>query len=520
MCPPMQSNLSTDQNNSAFQSLASLYLNSEEKDESAEWLNAIIDEIWPYAANIAQVTVLEYIQPALEANVPPQLPVPRFTKIDIGKDSISVENISVFDKRYGKDSVAAVIEADVVYDGNPQVQMALGDFTFGVNHARLQGRVEILLMPLIPRVPLIGAFQIAFVNPPNVEYTLTGMATLGNHPWLQGLITSVANDVLAQMVVLPNRIAIPLTSDVSFFDFSAHPVGILRIAARSGSGFPSTDEHWLKQMLGISALPDVYLCLQHGATKFRTDHVSSSANPIWTHQIFDFVVASESPAQELKIAAYDSDVGQDDFLGRATILISELLKENGKEIGLLGSPDNATPTVKISAKWLHLSADTDDIQNAIVAQHSDINRPKDCSYFLLTVDIDEARNLPSNRRPFVKVTVGSQVYQTNPAYDLKNLYSVENPNFEKSFSILLKGTVNGSTRIEYNVLDGLSGELIGCAYSSVSEAIADSPQGRIYDFALMDAHRSNATLKVKVKIWAIQDDPPLWNVLEDRTNPE
>lgn len=490
-------------------------LNSADENESARWLSAIIREIWPYAANIAQDMIIHYVQPALEANVPVGLPVPQFTKIDIGDNTVEVERLRVFERHYGREDNAAVIEADVVYDGNPGIEMTIGDIPLGVNHAKLKGRVEILLRPLVSLIPLVGACQIGFINSPEMKYNLTGVAALGNHPWLKGFVSSVSESLLGEMAVLPNRVAFKLIPNLGFSSFATHPVGVLRFAALSGSGFPATDEHWFKQLIGVSALPDVYLCVQHGSTKFQTAHVDSSADPVWNNQVFDFVLASESPSQEIRIEAYDSDVGQDDFLGRASVLVRDLVKRGAMELPLSEAPDNSKPELKIAARWLPLSTDLRDIQNAIIAQRTGIGRPKHCSHLLLTIDVDEAHNLPPNKRPFVKVIVGEQVFQTGPAYDLQDVYSVENPEFERSFPILLLGTIDAGTRIEYKVMDMFSGELMGWAYSTIAEAVAASPNGKSYRFALTKAHRPDANLQIKVKIWAILDKPPLWELLAD-----
>ncbi|KAI0566599.1 Synaptotagmin [Gracilaria domingensis] len=473
--------------------------------------------MWPYAANIAQDLIIQYVQPALEANVPAGFPLPQFTRIDIGMDSVVVERVRVLERKFDEGDTAAVIEADINYDGNPEVELTLSDFRLGVNHAQLKGRVEILLRPLVPHIPLVGGGQIAFINTPEFDFTLTGVAALGNHPWLQGLVHNVSETLLSDFAVLPNRFAFKVIPSLEYFTFAAHPVGVLRFAALSGSGFPSTDEHWFKQFIGVSAFPDVYLCLHHGCTKFQTDHVTSNANPTWENQMFDFVLGTSSASQELRIEAYDSDVGTDDFLGRASIPVSELVRHGEMALPLNDAPDNASPELRVAAKWLPLSTNLRDIQKAIIAQRSQSGRPKHCSHLLLTVDVDEAHNLPPNKRPYVKVIVGGQICATSAAYNLEQIYSVEDPEYERSFPILLRGAIDASTRIEYKVVDMRTGDLMGWAFSSISEAVEASPNGKEYNFALTNAHRPDAKLKIRVKIWAVIDDPPLWENLSDST---
>lgn len=490
-------------------------LRSGNKDESTVWLSAIIQEIWPYAASIAQSTLLEYVQPALEAAVPAGLPVPRFTKLLIGEDAVRVQHVRVFERKYGHGDVGVVMEADVAYDGNPKIEMAIGEFPFGVTNAKLQGRVEILLRPLLNRLPLFGAVQMGFINPPKLDYTLTGLASFGNQSTIRSIITNVSNEVVASMGVLPNRVAYKAIPTTDFFHFSAQPVGVLRVAALSGSGFPATDRHPLKQAFGLSEMPDVYLSLRHGSKVFSTKHVADHSAPVWRNEIFDFVLTSESSSQKLQVEAYDSDVGTDDFLGRANVLVSDLVKQGESQISLEDSPEEAKPTVQLSARWLHLSSDLCDIQNAIMMQRSDKLRPTHCSSALLTVEIDEAHKLPEKKRPFVRVTVGPHRFQTSAAYDSPGLSTVQDPQFEVSFHASLQGTVDASMQIEYQVLDLYSGELLGHAYSSLAEAVEARSTGRTYEFALLGAEKAGASLRVRVKLEAVLDDPPLWEVLAE-----
>lgn len=486
-----------------------------ESAESAVWLSHLIHEIWPYVANFAQFVLLEYVQPAMTAFFPAILR-PRFTKIDIGEDSVIINSVHVHQRKYNDNDTAAVIEADISYHGHPDIQMTFAEMACGVNEVKLNGRVEIVMRPFLDRIPLIGAFQIAFINRPEVDYKLTGLGAFGaRSDFIRRGIHNVVNDVLAKAAVLPNRVAYKGILDTDYFHFSAQPVGILRVAALKGSGFPATDRNLLKQAVGICEQPDVYLTLTHGSVVFNTDHVNDNANPVWDNQLFDFVLTSESASQQLRVEAWDYDLGSnDDFLGSATILISELIRKGTQEIELTGSPENATPTVTLAAKWLTISSDLRYIQHAIMTQRADTLRPKNCSLLLLTIEVDEGHNFPPQKRPYVKVKVGSQTFHTNAAYDLEGVFSVEHPEFEQTFHVSLKGSVDASVRIEFEVL-ATGGELLGTAFSTVAEAIEAGPSGKIYNFALLQAVKANATLRVRLRLSAVLDHPPLWKVLKD-----
>lgn len=495
-------------------------LNSGDNDESAVWLSHIIRQVWPYAANIAQCVLLEYVQPALNANVPKGIPAPRFTKIDIGDDPPVIERVRVDHRKYPGNDIAAVIEADITYDGTPDIQMTLSDVTtFGVSHAKLKGRVEILLRPLLDRIPLIGAAQIAFINRPDLDYTLTGLAAVANQSFIRGLVRSAVDEVLAHVAVLPNRVAYKCAPDTDYFLFAAQPVGVLRVAALCGKGFPSTDRNPLKQAVGLSELPDVYLKFTHGSTTMKTKPVYDRADPVWQNELFDFVLTSESATQRLDIEAYDYDLGtNDDYLGCASVLVCDLIRDGVKEIELTGAPEDAHPTVKLAAKWLTTSSDLRHVGHAITTHRSDTLRPKNCSSVLLTIDVDEARNLPPDKRPYVRVCVGPHVFNTNPGYNIEGVFSVEKPQFEQSFHVLLQGEVDSKLKVEFHVLDLYNGDSLGYGYAYLYETVEKGSDGATYNFVLLRAKQPNvpsATLRVRIRLAAVLDQPPLWKVLAD-----
>lgn len=456
---------------------------------------------------------MEYVQPALDAAVPPGLPSPRFTRIDIGKDPLIIKHVRVYERHYSSIDMSPVLEADIVYDGNPLIEMTLGgSVTFGVQDAKVEGRVEILLRPLLDRIPMVGAMQVAFINRPQIDYTLTGLAALGDQSWIRGLVKRVVEDVLASIAVLPHRVAFKIAPDTDYLHFVAKPLGVLRVGTVSGSGFPSTDINPLKQAIGQSALPDVYLYLMHGSTTYETERVDNSADPVWTDQVFDFVLTTESRSQHLTIEAYDYDVGsQDDLLGRAHIRVQQLVEKGFYKVELEDSPDEAKPVVNVMARWLHLSTKLRHIQDALLQHREDKARPKNCSSLLLTVEIDEAKNLPPQRRPFVRVRVGEDRFKTNAAYDMPGIFSVENPDFEQSFHIPMMGPVDAGLQIMFEVVDFYTGIVMGYAFTTLSHIIQAESGGKVYNFALVGAERADASLRVRVQIAAVQDQsPPLW----------
>ena len=70
----------------------------------------------------------------------------------------------------------------------------------------------VIMAPLIQELPLIGAVQCYCVEPPLVEleYCGTAAALLTKFPAIPRVIQGVIDDVLASMILLPNRYFVPL----------------------------------------------------------------------------------------------------------------------------------------------------------------------------------------------------------------------------------------------------------------------------------------------------------------------
>lgn len=383
------------------------------------------------------------------------------------------------------------------------------------------GSLECLVRPLIPRPPLFGAVSCSFIDPPELDFSLSGLAAVGDAGLFKKIIQGAVTSTFSSMLVMPNRLVFKLDPRLDFLSFAAHPVGVLRVAALSGTGFPLTDESRLKQALGALPDPDVYLTLQVGSICKSTDRVDDQTDPVWTGAVHDFVLSSSSDAQQLIIKAYDYDVGFDDFLGYAKVRISDLIKTRICRIPLIDSPMGATPAVSLSARWLPLSGELRPIQSAVVAQRTDKKMPPGCSRLLLTVNVDEGRNLPAvGKRPFVRCQVGPHRFETWAAYELSGVISVCNPDYESSFHALLQSDVDTETRIEFSVIDQKSGQTIGTAYCLFSEVLQAGPNGKVFKFALMQC-KVGASLRVRVKLEAIIDSPPLWEeILTTTTSAE
>lgn len=575
--------------------MAASFASAAESGETA-WLNAFLEESWPFVSRAILLELRERLQPAVRAFMPSYLPAVVFTKLDLGAVPPRITSIAVHDaaalakadaaisgewagqprqdsrhaKRaagtqaagrfvdrelapaayqceslassgsgssstsdasekaaWGSRGVAAkalVIEVGVEYAGRLNVEMALESAmgtTFGIDSAKLSGKLEVIMSPLVPRVPLATAFQAAFLNPPEIDFNLTGIAAAGDMgPWT-GAFRSVVDKVVASFVVVPNRVSFKIDPTVDFLDMAhvTRPVGVLRVAVLRGHGFPHTDESTIKQTLGQSAEPDVYVVLRLGATEHSTDTVIDSEHPVFDSEVFDFLLASNSSAQRLFVEAYDYDLGKDDELGQATIKVEALVREPECVLRLHHSPMGASPRVRLCARFVRLSTSLAEVQGAVLAQR-DPTRPSSCSSLLLAVSIDRAEGLPvcDSTRPFVRVLLDERrIVETWPAIQPgAATYSapVDAPSWEFARHVRLERVVDAGSRVMFEVRDAAdSNSRIGYAFMLLADLLRRAECAKVYNFALVDCKRPGATLRVRVGLEAAAaDGVPLWKL--------
>jgi hypothetical protein len=480
---------------------------------SPDTINALLVETWPFVSRAVLNQVSASLEPAVQAAMPAFLPAVIFTRLDLGATPPRVTSIVVRDER----ADAVVVEMGVEYDGRPWIEMALASSpatTFGIDWARLTGRVEVIVAPLVPRPPLAAAVQASFLDPPVIDYSLTGIAAASDMgPWM-GHFRSYVNDALGGLAVLPNRVALKLDPAVDFLRMArlSHPVGVLRVAVLRGYGFPHTDANPIKQSLGQSAEPDVYVVLRLGAAKHTTACVNDCQDPVFDSQVFDFVLPSSSPAQLLHVQAFDSDLGADDDLGFAAAAPAALTRAPTVDLRLRNSPLGAMPRVRLAARTAALSSALADVQAAVVAQRTDGARPPSCSYLLLSVAVDRASNMPlagPRALPFVRVLLhGKTVMETPSAPPLDGpAGSPQHPRWECSRHIRVERAVGAATRVTFEVRDAASSnDVIGRAFLHLADLLRAPGCAKTYNFALVGAAAPDATLRARVGLQAIVPD--------------
>jgi len=388
--------------------------------DSVNFLTDLIKNLWPKLSPAIGQTIKDAVEPMFKDLLPGPLSSLHFTKCDLGKVPMAMDNIVVSQLVDGK----VQCDIDLVWDGVCDIQLAAGKIKLGVRNVKLMGRLQLLFKPLTDELPCIGAIQYGFINKPSLVLDFTGLGNVADMGGIDTMIRNIIKDCIAGVMVLPARMTFKMDVNCDYRDAFVPPEGVARLTAIRGRGFEIE-----KALVGKDDIPDCYLKVTIGNKTWTTSVVKDNLSPEWL-ETGDFMLSDKD--QIVRVEAWDEDTGAfdtDDFLGQCEFTVTELmLAGKTKEFELLD--DN---NVGVGAfVTLHC-----EISKFVVDPRSYSVPPADNHLGgLFTVMVTKALNLPLKKEDcesFVKIKYGKEELLTgivthlpdypyidalNPVYDV------------------------------------------------------------------------------------------------------
>ncbi|XP_053877057.1 extended synaptotagmin-2 isoform X2 [Malaclemys terrapin pileata] len=359
--------------------------------ERAEWLNKTVKHLWPFICQFIEKLFRETIEPAVRgANN--HLSTFSFTKIDIGHQPLRINGVKVYTENVDKRQI--ILDLQISFVGNCEIDLEIKKFfcRAGVKSIQMHGTMRVILEPLIGDMPLIGALSIFFLRKPLLEINWTGLTNLLDVPGLNGLSDTIMLDIISNYLVLPNRITVPLVSEVQIAQLRFPiPKGVLRIHFIEAQDLEGKDTY-LKGM--VKGKSDPYGIIRVGNQIFQSKVIKENLNPKW-NEVYEALVY-EHPGQELEIELFDEDPDKDDFLGSLMIDLTEVEKER-----LLDEwftlDEVSKGKLHLKLEWLTLMPTAENLDKVLSSIKADKDQANDgLSSALLILYLDSARNLPNN----------------------------------------------------------------------------------------------------------------------------
>ena len=217
--------------------------------ERAEWINTILQKLWPFISSGVEKVVKEKVQPILDNSTTRVVPSLEFTTISLG--SVAPRIISV--RTYPSNDVACVrmdmelkwasdMEVVLQVGKTPPLDIELGDIQFSAV-------LRIELKPLINKLPGFGAINITCMKAPHFDFAVkvgsvdvlnVGPADLSIGAYVRNMI----RNIVCNMMLFPKSVCIPLMDDKAMVDelqLPATPKGLLHLNVISGKKLKAAD---------------------------------------------------------------------------------------------------------------------------------------------------------------------------------------------------------------------------------------------------------------------------------------
>ncbi|XP_004860373.1 extended synaptotagmin-2 isoform X2 [Heterocephalus glaber] len=506
--------------------------------ERAEWLNKTVKHMWPFICQFIEKLFRETIEPAVRgANT--HLGTFSFTKVDMGHQPLRVNGVKVYTENVDKRQI--ILDLQVSFVGNCEVDLEIKRYfcRAGVKSIQIHGTMRVILEPLIGDMPLVGALSLFFLRKPLLEINWTGLTNLLDIPGLNGLSDTIISDIISNYLVLPNRITVPLVSEVQIDQLRFPiPKGVLRIHFIEAQDLQGKDTYLKGLVKGKS---DPYGIIRVGNQIFQSKVIKESLSPKW-NEVYEALVY-EHPGQELEIELFDEDPDKDDFLGSLMIDLTEVEKER-----LLDEwfTLDEVPRGKLHLKleWLTLLPDASHLDKVLTNIRADKDQANDgLSSALLILYLDSARNLPSiyegnfgcgylkerrasglvfcenttsvyralfsgkkinsNPNPLVQMSVGHK------AQESKIRYKTNEPVWEENFTFFIHNPKRQDLEVE--VKDEQHQCSLGSLRISLSQLLTSEDMTVNQRFQLSNSG-PNSTLKMKIALRVLhlemQERPP------------
>eukprot|EP00755_Sulcionema_specki_P000306 Sspe_Gene.3065::Locus_1013_Transcript_1_1_Confidence_1.000_Length_10154::g.3065::m.3065 len=325
--------------------------------EGMEWLTSTLEVMWPSVRAYTKQLLDDTIQPAINRAVLPYGISVEITKLDLGDRTpafgpITSRFVAGADGVDGEEERGLEISLGVTYRSDIDIEISTTAGSVGVQCITFTGTLFFWIRPFLDDVPFIGACEVAFVNPPNIELDWTGfMGGALQMMGLQKIVRNTIDSTLANMCVVPNFMSFPLVTNHPAVDPAKlrcpKPEGVLRLTILGAENLGD-----------LSADPLVQVKV--GAQMWNTDRATPRDCPRWLNSTHDFLVYSKE--QWVFIDVCD-DQGEDDVLGSVVHVPVDRLVKRGKAVVPLtknGLPvtdqHGVASTLSVRAQWLSVDA--------------------------------------------------------------------------------------------------------------------------------------------------------------------
>ncbi|XP_055725252.1 uncharacterized protein LOC129815440 isoform X2 [Salvelinus fontinalis] len=400
--------------------------------EKVEWLNKILQQVWPFVGQYLEKLLVETIAPSIRSSST-HLQTLTFTKVDFGDKAMKVVGVRAHTEN-ARGQV--LLDVYISYVGNVEINVEVKRYfcKAGVKGIQLHGMMRVILEPLIGDVPIVGAVTMFFIRRPKLDINWTGLTNLLDIPGLNVMSDTMIMDAISSFLVLPNRLTVPLVADLHVAQLrSPLPRGVVRIHLLEADDLPAKDNYMKGVIAGLS---DPYALCRVGPQTFTSHVVDNTVCPKWG-EMYE-VIVHEVPGQELEVEVYDKDPDKDDFLGRTKIDLG-IVKKSKVVDEWFTLKETKSGRVHFRLEWLVLLPNTERLEQVLQRNESMTVSSKTSdppSAAILAVYLDKAEALPmkkGNKEPSPMVQLSVQ----DITQESRTCWTTINPTWEDAFTFFI-----------------------------------------------------------------------------------
>eukprot|EP00198_Chlamydomonas_reinhardtii_P000381 XP_001689716.1 predicted protein [Chlamydomonas reinhardtii] len=322
--------------------------------EKMEWLNALVEEIWPFLDK----AICNMIKAEVEKAMPgilKSLPGPMngiissigFQHLTFGGAPFRVEGIWVDPD----EKKSLVLEVSIKWCGDPNITLAIATTALGTACPRvldisLVASMRIKLSPLVDRIPGFVAAMVTMPRAPMIKYRLDFGKALGGAA-LPAAVTPVINyflkEIISGMLVWPQRLVVPILQESQEDFFSAQLLmrrncGLLRVCVVKCTDIAKSDAGVNDISIECSTEGLNYEATSVCPAGIRDPNHHSKLIPVnwvkWCEYLYLLVQEPRNQVMRLQAADYPrattkadaSAKARKDIIGRALVKLSTVTK--------------------------------------------------------------------------------------------------------------------------------------------------------------------------------------------------
>ncbi|KAJ7999237.1 hypothetical protein DPEC_G00213360 [Dallia pectoralis] len=388
--------------------------------EKVEWLNKILQQVWPFVGQYLEKLLVETIAPSIRSSST-HLQTLTFTKVDFGDKAMKVVGVKA---HTDNDRGQVLLDVYISYVGDVEINVEVKKYfcKAGVKGIQLHGMMRVILEPLIGDVPIVGAVTMFFIRRPKLDINWTGLTNLLDIPGLNIMSDTLIMDTIASFLVLPNRLTVPLVADLHVAQLrSPLPRGVVRIHLLEADNLPAKD-NYMKGV--ISGMSDPYIICRVGPQTFTSQVVDNTVCPKWG-EMYEFFVNVFISALFLPPSRTTVDLAR----VKKSIVVDDWFTLKETKSG----------RVHFRLEWLVLQSSTGNLEQVLHRNESGAAASKTSdppSAAILAVYLDKAEALPmkkGNKEPSPMVQLSVQ----DVTKESRTCWTTSNPVWADAFTFFI-----------------------------------------------------------------------------------